>query len=253
MQPRVDAPAGDTIPGFEGSPAPVPMSSPASQASTLPPPMLPMSDIPVVGTPARQQFFALTVSLEHKKQGHPTDDAADDHMGKRADSGTEEANEVRSSETAPASRHSSDQPASEPLWPPSSPAKNGAVPNDGVAVEASETQEVRIETLLRASMKMILTRMVMSLNQAKSHGRASPTPIWSQQPGTASCSQTQRMQQSGPPIRNSAKRCGPLVELPGGTIGKCPRWCWLAKIIRFCGEGLQHCQGRVGHHSQGRL
>ena len=95
-----------------------------------------MLDIPVAGTPVRQPLFMLTVGLKHKKWGHPTDSAPDDQQGKRACSGTEEANKVRSSKTVPASSRSSDQDASEPLRPPSSPAKNDAIPNDRVALEA---------------------------------------------------------------------------------------------------------------------
>ena len=63
----------------------------------------------------------------------------------------------------------------------------------------------------------------MSLNQTKSHGRAPLTLIWSQQLGTGSCAGTQRRQQSGLSTRNSAKRCGPLVDLLGGAFGKFPR------------------------------
>ena len=71
------------------------------------------------------------------KQDHSIIDAPDNHWGKRACSRTEEANETRSSKTVPASIHSFDQPESKPIKPPSSPAKNDDVPNDGMAVEAS--------------------------------------------------------------------------------------------------------------------
>ena len=132
MQPRADAPADNTTPGFKGSLTPASMSIPVTWAS----PVLPMSDIPVVGTPVKQSFFMLTVSLKHKKWDHPTDNAPNDHGHKRAHSATKEANEVRSSETALASSHSSNQPALEPIKPLSSPAKSDAVPEDGMAVDA---------------------------------------------------------------------------------------------------------------------
>ena len=85
-----------------------------------------MSHVPVAGTPVGYPIFKLTIRSECKKWDHPTDDATEDHCSKRAHSGTEEANEVSSSETVPASGHSLNQFESEPIEPPSNPAKNPA-------------------------------------------------------------------------------------------------------------------------------
>ena len=101
-----------------------------------------------------------------------------------------------------------------------------------------EALEVMIETPVWASVRTTLTRVVKSLNQTESHGRASLTPIWSQELGTASHAWTQRRQQSGPPTRNSTGRCRPLLDSLGRAFWKCPRWCWLAKVIRLWGSNF---------------
>ena len=90
-QPRADAPVDDTTPGCEDSPDPASMSSPAHQASTPPPPVLPMSDIPAAGTPIRFPFFNLTISPKHKKHDHSPNSTLNDQGGKRASTETMEA------------------------------------------------------------------------------------------------------------------------------------------------------------------
>ena len=137
-----------------------------------------MSNIPTASTPVRQPFLMLTVSLKHKKQDCSTNSAPNEHWGKRAHSGTKEANEARSSKTVPAFSHSFDQPESESIKPPSSPAKNDTVPDDGDSCGGLRKHwGVMVETLLWASVRTTLTRVVMSLNQTESHGRALLTPI----------------------------------------------------------------------------
>ena len=66
MQPKADAPTYDTTLEFEGITALASTSSPAHQASTLPP-VLPMLDIPATGIPVGHLFLALAIGLKHKK------------------------------------------------------------------------------------------------------------------------------------------------------------------------------------------
>ena len=51
MQPGVDGPAVTLAPGSEDPQVLAPMSSPAHDSETAPPPILPLSDVPSIGTP----------------------------------------------------------------------------------------------------------------------------------------------------------------------------------------------------------
>ena len=156
MQPGADAPADDTTPEFESSEALESTGSPVCQASTPPPPALPIPDIPATGTPVGFPFFMLTINPKHKKWDCSPDSTHDDQCAKRAHTGSEEANissgcstppvqpefgnrvqpKIRNTETVPAASHSFDLPEPGLIDVPSSPVKGAADPDDGLAVEA---------------------------------------------------------------------------------------------------------------------
>ena len=70
LKQRVDAPAATNAPESEGSQAPDSISSPAHQTGTPPLPILPMSDIPLIGTSqlGRCSLVRSIVNPQHKKQ-----------------------------------------------------------------------------------------------------------------------------------------------------------------------------------------
>ena len=117
----------------------VSMSSPAHQASTLPPTVLPMSDIQASTTPVMFPTFMFTVSPKLQKCAHSPNSAPNDQCGKRAQAGTkreptsavgtafhlsnpsltmQSSLKTRNSKTTLAASHSSDHPNPKPTQPP---------------------------------------------------------------------------------------------------------------------------------------
>ena len=123
---------------LEGTTAPASTRSPACRVST--PPVPPASDILAASTPVGQPFFALTLSLKHKKWDHSAGSTPDGQSGKRANAGNGEGSISSGCSTLPiqlAASLSPKQPEPDPINLPSSPVKAAVNPNDRLAVEAS--------------------------------------------------------------------------------------------------------------------
>ena len=233
MQSRADVPADNTTPGFEGSPAPASMNSPVCQASSLPPPVLLMSDIPAAGIPIGNTIFKLTISPKCKKWDCSPSSTLNDQGDKGACAETAEADasgEHMFSSTQPEPDNgawsgtscSSDHPETKIIDLIASPAKGAADSNDGVAVEASGSTRDCDRDSARDISGDNLTRALRSPTQAVSHGQVPLTPTRIQQLGIASPAQTQRRHQLGPPTRSSVRRCGPPAGLLARVLGRWP-------------------------------
>ena len=84
MQPELEAWVDETTPEFEGVHAPASVSIPTHQASTLPSPILPISDFPASDTLVGLATLIFTISPKPKKHKHSTDSAPNNQGGKRA-------------------------------------------------------------------------------------------------------------------------------------------------------------------------
>ena len=124
---------------LEGSTATASMSSPACRVRTLP--QVPLtSDILAAGTPAGQPFFALALSLKHKKWDHSPGSTPEGQSSKRTCTGTKEVSISSGHSTLPiqlVASHSPKQLELELINLPSSPVKAAANPDDRLAPETS--------------------------------------------------------------------------------------------------------------------
>ena len=93
VQWRADAPVAATAPELKGPQAPASMSSPAHHTEIPPLPILPMSDIPVIGTPpVGYSLVGFIVNPLHKKWDHSSNGAPSEWLDKRTHAETAEAN-----------------------------------------------------------------------------------------------------------------------------------------------------------------